>query len=177
MKKVKYIPNRRFYSYSTLTAGATYTVESEYTTGAYDDDNPAVRWYRVRNDRGEFYDYRAELFEEVKSISARKIDKEIAELEAKLEQLREARQRTAVKNVFYRAYEADIDTGSFEDDLDSALVTLSDNIGTNENFTEGLSLYFHIGDAENTGIALDTDYAWSIVEDGNGRCILVCKDA
>jgi len=176
MKKVTYIPNKRFYAYTTLTAGEKYTVESEYTTGAYDDDNPKVRYYRVRNDRGEFYDYRSELFEEVKTVSASKIDKEIAELEEKLERLREARQRSTVKNVFYRAYQDDNDSGSFEDGMENVLNDLSNLICDDHNFSEGMSLYFYTDGPENTGIALDGDYVWSIIQDGS-RTILVCKDA
>ena len=60
--------------------------------------------------------------------------------------------------------------------MENVLNDLSNLICDDHNFSEGMSLYFYTDGPENTGIALDGDYVWSIIQDGS-RTILVCKDA
>jgi hypothetical protein len=80
MKKVKYIPKLTSYAYTTLTAGKTYTVESQHTRGKYN-----ILFYEVQNDHGVFHLYVADSFEDVEDVKHQtKLDREIAVLEGKL---------------------------------------------------------------------------------------------
>lgn len=180
--KVKYNANPRFYPYSTLTKGRVYEVVGKYKIGraqlsGYMHCEDPVEFYTVVNDRGDKYDYCSEVFDEVVATTNESLEDTIAELEQKLADLKAERERNKCKNVFYKAYKAALDNDDFEDAIDTALVSVTDVISDALYLPLGIALNFYDGDDEKTtGIRLDSDYDWSIVQNRHGQNILICKE-